>query len=77
MFGAGVCGDLMHAAGWLVEDLTRAVGFLRRSLELKADFAFENVANDEAGMTVRPGVSACRIIYFGYSDRPVIERDWR
>ena len=67
----------MHAAGWLVEDLARAVGLFRRTLKLKANFAFENVSDDEAGVTVRPGVATCGIVYFGYSDRPVIERDWR
>ena len=77
MFGAGVCGDLVNAVGWFVEDLAGAIGFLGRALELKADFAFEDVSDDEAGVTVGPGVSACGIIYFGYGDRPVIERDWR
>jgi hypothetical protein len=67
----------MQAVGRLVEDLAGAVGFLRGALELKADLTFKNVADDEARVTVRPGISACRIIYFGYSDRPVIERDWR
>jgi hypothetical protein len=77
MFGACVCRDLMNATGWLVEDLAGTVGLLRGALELKANLTFKNVADDEAGVTVGPGVSACRIIYFGYSDRPVIERDWR
>ena len=67
----------MHAAWWLVEDLTCAVGFLGGTLELKAEFTFENVSDDEAGMTVRPGVAACGIVYFGYGDGPVVERDWR
>jgi hypothetical protein len=67
----------MHAVGWLVEDLTCAIGFLSGALKLKADFTFENISDNEAGVTVRPGVSACGVVYFGYSDGPVIERDWR
>ena|ERR1700722_12547154 len=67
----------MHAVGRLVEDLTCAVGLLGGTLELKADFTFENVSDDETRMTVRPGVAACRIIYFGYRYVPMVERDWR
>ena len=67
----------MHAVGWLVKDLTGTVGLLGGPLELKAKLAFENVSNDETGMTVRPGVAACGIVYFGYSNVPMVERDWR
>src|ERR1700722_15696255 len=77
MLGAGVCGDLMDAAGRLVEDLACAVGLLRRTLQLEADFAFENIADDEARMAVRQGVAACGIIYLSHGDVPVVKRDWR
>src|ERR1035438_1051669 len=45
----------MNAVGSLVETLAGFVDGLGSALHLRAERSFENIADDWAGMTVRPG----------------------